>query len=198
MYQFPVLVGILLLPLLSPTLFSALLRMSLTLLIPERHCGMLGMMSVLTKDLWIPALLSCGMKIIQIAHELAQWGQEVITQYFCRDLVFVISSSSPTSALKASCRLPAQIRPSEILQQMRHTTTTLYMIPRCGKRYTQTRVSTSMCVEYPSIIAFTNLSCDQVAIAQNLGLLTLRLADSIILPLNTTQYALELDSYLDK
>ncbi|KAG1884088.1 Zn-dependent exopeptidase [Suillus subluteus] len=36
-----------------------------------------------------------------------------------------------------------------------------------------------------------------VAVAQNLGLLTLRLTDSIILPLNTTQYALELDSYVD-
>ncbi|KAG0703297.1 Zn-dependent exopeptidase [Suillus ampliporus] len=36
-----------------------------------------------------------------------------------------------------------------------------------------------------------------VAVAQNLGLLTLRLTDSIILPLNTTQYALALDSYLD-
>ncbi|KAG1736384.1 Zn-dependent exopeptidase [Suillus occidentalis] len=36
-----------------------------------------------------------------------------------------------------------------------------------------------------------------VAVAQHLGLLTLRLTDSIILPLNTTQYALELDSYVD-
>ncbi|KAG1854106.1 Zn-dependent exopeptidase [Suillus tomentosus] len=36
-----------------------------------------------------------------------------------------------------------------------------------------------------------------VAVAQNLGLLTLRLTDSLILPLNTTQYALELDSYVD-
>ncbi|KAG2152653.1 Zn-dependent exopeptidase [Suillus bovinus] len=36
-----------------------------------------------------------------------------------------------------------------------------------------------------------------VAVAQNLGLLTLRLTDSIILPLNTTQYALELDSHVD-
>ncbi|KAG1727082.1 Zn-dependent exopeptidase [Suillus paluster] len=36
-----------------------------------------------------------------------------------------------------------------------------------------------------------------VAVAQNLGLMTLRLTDSIILPLNTTQYALELDSYVD-
>ncbi|KAG2013796.1 hypothetical protein CC2G_010666 [Coprinopsis cinerea AmutBmut pab1-1] len=37
-----------------------------------------------------------------------------------------------------------------------------------------------------------------VAIAKHLGLLGLRLADSIIIPLNTTQYALELDDYLDK
>ncbi|OJA19334.1 hypothetical protein AZE42_00444 [Rhizopogon vesiculosus] len=36
-----------------------------------------------------------------------------------------------------------------------------------------------------------------VAVAKHLGLLTLRLADSIVLPLNTTQYALELDSYVD-
>ncbi|THH11530.1 hypothetical protein EW145_g577 [Phellinidium pouzarii] len=36
-----------------------------------------------------------------------------------------------------------------------------------------------------------------VAVAQNLGLLALRFADAIILPLNTTQYALELDDYLD-
>ena len=38
----------------------------------------------------------------------------------------------------------------------------------------------------------------QAAIAKNIGLLGLRLADSIVLPLNTTQYALELDDYLDK
>jgi len=30
-----------------------------------------------------------------------------------------------------------------------------------------------------------------------MGLLALRVVDSIILPLNTTQYALELDEYLD-
>ncbi|KAI5999978.1 hypothetical protein EDD15DRAFT_2362509 [Pisolithus albus] len=36
-----------------------------------------------------------------------------------------------------------------------------------------------------------------VAVAKNLGLITLRLADSIVLPLNTTHYALELDSYVD-
>ncbi|KAF8307013.1 hypothetical protein DL93DRAFT_2101420 [Clavulina sp. PMI_390] len=37
-----------------------------------------------------------------------------------------------------------------------------------------------------------------VAVAKYLGLVTLRVADSIILPLNTTQYALELGSYLAK
>ncbi|KAJ3753899.1 hypothetical protein EV360DRAFT_52645, partial [Lentinula raphanica] len=37
-----------------------------------------------------------------------------------------------------------------------------------------------------------------VAIAQHLGLLVLRLTDSIIVPMNTTQYALELDGYLDR
>ena len=37
----------------------------------------------------------------------------------------------------------------------------------------------------------------QAAVAKHLGLLALRLADSIIVPLNTTQYALELDDYLD-
>jgi N-acetylated-alpha-linked acidic dipeptidase len=38
----------------------------------------------------------------------------------------------------------------------------------------------------------------QVAVAKHLGLMTLRIADSIILPLNTTQYSLELDNYLNK
>lgn len=38
----------------------------------------------------------------------------------------------------------------------------------------------------------------QVAVARHLGLVGLRLIDSIILPLNTTQYALELDDYLDQ
>ncbi|KAF9521022.1 hypothetical protein BS47DRAFT_1374558 [Hydnum rufescens UP504] len=37
-----------------------------------------------------------------------------------------------------------------------------------------------------------------VAIAKYLGLLTLRLTDSIILPINTTQYSLQLNSYLAK
>ncbi|KAF9058017.1 Zn-dependent exopeptidase [Panaeolus papilionaceus] len=37
-----------------------------------------------------------------------------------------------------------------------------------------------------------------VAVAQHLGLLGLRLIDSIVVPLNTTQYALELDEYLEK
>ncbi|KAF6762612.1 vacuolar protein sorting-associated protein 70 [Ephemerocybe angulata] len=37
-----------------------------------------------------------------------------------------------------------------------------------------------------------------VAVAKHLGLLALRLTDSIILPLNTTRYAFELDKYLDR
>ncbi|KAF8969498.1 hypothetical protein BDZ97DRAFT_1653974 [Flammula alnicola] len=37
-----------------------------------------------------------------------------------------------------------------------------------------------------------------VAVAKYLGLLGLRITDSIILPLNTTQYSLELDDYLDE
>jgi N-acetylated-alpha-linked acidic dipeptidase len=37
-----------------------------------------------------------------------------------------------------------------------------------------------------------------VAVAKHLGLMALSLTDSIILPLNTTQYAFELDAYLDK
>ncbi|KAH7885508.1 Zn-dependent exopeptidase [Phlebopus sp. FC_14] len=36
-----------------------------------------------------------------------------------------------------------------------------------------------------------------VALAKSLGLLTLRLADSIVVPLNTTQYALALNDYVD-
>ncbi|GJE84351.1 Zn-dependent exopeptidase [Phanerochaete sordida] len=36
-----------------------------------------------------------------------------------------------------------------------------------------------------------------VAVARHLGLVALRVTDSIVLPLNTTQYALELDDYLD-
>ena len=89
MYQLPVPVGKLLLPLLLPTLFNALPKTSLILLIPKRRYGMLSMTLAHTKDLWIPALLLCGMKSIQITHESAQWGQEVTTQYFCRDWEFV-------------------------------------------------------------------------------------------------------------
>jgi len=37
----------------------------------------------------------------------------------------------------------------------------------------------------------------QVAVAKNLGLQTLRLASALVLPLNTTHYAFELESYLD-
>ncbi|KAG6821633.1 hypothetical protein H0H93_000142 [Arthromyces matolae] len=37
-----------------------------------------------------------------------------------------------------------------------------------------------------------------VAVSKHLGLLALRLADSLVVPMNTTQYALELDEYLDE
>ena len=37
-----------------------------------------------------------------------------------------------------------------------------------------------------------------VAVAKHMGLTALRLIDSIILPLNTTQYAFELGVYLDE
>lgn len=36
------------------------------------------------------------------------------------------------------------------------------------------------------------------AVARTLGLATLRLADSLVVPLNVTRYAYELDGYLDK
>lgn len=37
-----------------------------------------------------------------------------------------------------------------------------------------------------------------MAIAKHLGLQTIRLADSIVLPINTTHHAVELGKYLDK
>lgn len=37
-----------------------------------------------------------------------------------------------------------------------------------------------------------------IAVARHLGLTALRIADAIILPLNTTQYALELEFYLER
>jgi N-acetylated-alpha-linked acidic dipeptidase len=38
----------------------------------------------------------------------------------------------------------------------------------------------------------------QIAVAKHLGLMTLRLTDAIVLPLNTTQYVRELYEYLDQ
>ena len=38
----------------------------------------------------------------------------------------------------------------------------------------------------------------QTAVSKLLGLVTLRLADSVIIPLNTTHYALEFHAYLDE
>ena len=44
---------------------------------------------------------------------------------------------------------------------------------------------------------YFSLTLLQVAIAKSLGLLALRMSDAVVVPLNTTQYALELDDYLD-
>ena len=48
----------------------------------------------------------------------------------------------------------------------------------------------------PGIAAYNDFS--QVAVAQHLGLQILRLADSWILPINTTHYSIELQSYLER
>jgi hypothetical protein len=42
------------------------------------------------------------------------------------------------------------------------------------------------------------LTSFQVAIAKNLGLQTLRLSSALVLPFNTTHYALELENYLNR
>ncbi|KAK0453699.1 Zn-dependent exopeptidase [Armillaria borealis] len=44
---------------------------------------------------------------------------------------------------------------------------------------------------------YDSIQWQQVAVAKHLGLMGLRLTDSIIIPLNTTQYAYELNQYLD-
>jgi hypothetical protein len=50
----------------------------------------------------------------------------------------------------------------------------------------------------PTSTSLTTTPIFQVAVAQHLGLQILRLADSWILPINTTHYSIELQSYLDK
>ena len=57
-----------------------------------------------------------------------------------------LSSSALTGALKASSRSQARTRASGLLRQTRHSTTTLSMTRRCGKRYMQTPVSANMYV----------------------------------------------------
>ena len=46
-------------------------------------------------------------------------------------------------------------------------------------------------------LKYRYLDLRRPAVAKHLGLVALRMTDSIILPLNTTHYALELDNYLD-
>jgi N-acetylated-alpha-linked acidic dipeptidase len=62
-----------------------------------------------------------------------------------------------------------------------------------------TQVSLSMSV-IPYCFLFQQLNgfSQQVAVAQHLGLQLLRMSDALILPLNTTHYAYELENYLDK
>lgn len=40
--------------------------------------------------------------------------------------------------------------------------------------------------------------CIQIAVAKQLGLQLVRMADSTVLPLNTTHYSYELETYLQK
>jgi len=54
------------------------------------------------------------------------------------------------------------------------------------------RHSSSKLVSFYTTVGF------QVAVAQHFGLQILRLADSWILPINTTHYSIELQSYLDE
>ena len=78
------------------------------------------------------------------------------------------------------------------------TTTTQCMTVSDSKSYMQTLASTVM---YVVILPSAGLMIQidlKVAVAKHLGLMALRLIDSIIVPLNTSHYALELHGYLNK
>jgi hypothetical protein len=78
-------------------------------------------------------------------------------------------------------------------------TTILCLIPRGGRSYMVTQVSLSMSVAlYCFLFQQLNGFCQQVAVAQHLGLQILRMSDALILPLNTTHYSYELENYLDR
>ena len=46
--------------------------------------------------------------------------------------------------------------------------------------------------------AIPHIICIQIAVAKQLGLQLIRMADSMVLPLNTTHYSYELEAYLQK
>ena len=61
----------------------------------------------------------------------------------------------------------------------------------------RTQDSTDMCVS-PSGFSFLTDHESQVAVARHLGLQTLKLSSSPLLPFNTSHYAFELEYYLDR
>ena len=79
-------------------------------------------------------------------------------------------------------------------------TTIPYSILNAGKNYGQTLVSSVMYAAnaYHLLILTCFTYGFQVAVSKHLGLQTLRLASSPILPFNTTHYAYELESYLQR
>ncbi|KAG2069683.1 hypothetical protein BDR04DRAFT_680455 [Suillus decipiens] len=93
----------------------------------------------------------------------------------------------------AQCVIIALTRAFLIPRQMRYTTATLSMTRRCGKRYTQIQVSTSIFVVTHSSLPRSLIS----HVTRLLSRWVCCLTDSMILPLNTTQYASELDSYVN-
>jgi len=95
-------------------------------------------------------------------------------------------------------RLQAQMKDLEQLQQMPFTTTIQFMIVHDSKRFMRILASIAMYVNVLLSLHLIIQVLSQVAIAKHMGLLLLRLSDSIVVPMNTTQYAFELDDYLDK
>lgn len=71
------------------------------------------------------------------------------------------------------------------------------MIASTGKRFMAILASIVMYVVSASVRSSADIPA-QVAVAKHLGLMGLRMADSLLVPLNTTQYSLELTDYLDR
>lgn len=86
-------------------------------------------------------------------------------------------------------------------QEMQYITTTPYTTPNVGWSSTEILDSSDTYVHPSSCIvkgiALTLVLILKVAVAKHLGLIALRLVDSIILPFNLTHYAFELENYLN-